>query len=93
MGTGMEDWYKLLSVCENEYSRVTHNGPPGKSIYKGVCSCRDNRWRVVIYVNSKQVYIGTFDCEIEAAKAYEVASTHLQLLKNIRISSSLVKIT
>jgi len=87
----MDDWYKLLTVCENEYSRVKHTGPTGKSIYKGVCSFGD-RWRVVIYVSSKQVYIGTFDCENEAAQVYEVASHHLKLLKNIRMSASLTKI-
>jgi len=91
MDSKSKDWSNLLTVCESEYTRVKHSGPAGKSVYKGVCSFRD-RWRVIIYVESKQVYIGAFDCEIEAAQVYEVASRHIQLLKKIRISASLVKI-
>lgn len=39
------------------------------SRYKGV-SKKGKRWRAYIAVDTKQVYIGTFDSELDAAEAY-----------------------
>jgi len=42
------------------------------SKYKGVCWCNKRiKWRANIRVNDKQVHIGYFNNEIEAAKAYD----------------------
>ena len=41
------------------------------SIYKGVYWAKDrNKWRATIKVSGKNIHIGSFDNEIEAAKAY-----------------------
>ena len=66
----------LIIVAENELNLLykTRRGPLGASIYKGVCSTRNNKWRSVIYVNGRQQYLGTFKSEIEAAKMYDIAA-------------------
>lgn len=63
-------------MAEQEYwnleqSGVVRNrGPRGVSGYKGVCVARNNRWRVVLYVGRRQIYVGMFDSKVDAAIAY-----------------------
>jgi hypothetical protein len=48
------------------------------SRFKGVCKTRDgNKWRATITVNWKQVSLGSFDTELEAALAYDAAAREL----------------
>ena len=47
---------------ENSYKR--------SSKYRGV-SKNGNRWQVLIMINRKKTYIGNYDSEEEAAKAYD----------------------
>ena len=35
---------------------------------------KSNKWEANIYVNNKQTYLGTFEIEIEAAKARDIAT-------------------
>ena len=56
-----------------------NRGPIGSSGFKGVCMARSahshqKRWRAVLYIGKKQLYLGTFDNEISAACAYDAAA-------------------
>lgn len=61
------------TVSQNGANRKKQKGT--SSIYKGVYLFkRDNKWKVHIKVNGKEIYLGVFLDELEAAKAYDAAS-------------------
>ncbi|CAM9097929.1 unnamed protein product [Chrysoparadoxa australica] len=49
-------------------------GRKGKSIYRGVCVTREGKWRAVIYKERKQLYLGVYESEIDAAQAHDRAA-------------------
>ena len=57
--------------------RKKQRGP--SSIYKGVNKTKHGKFKATVFIGRKAKYLGTFDAEIEAAKAYNVgAREHLE---------------
>ncbi len=62
---------KLEELKREEIYRANlSNSYKRSSKYRGV-SKNGNRWQVLIMINRKKTYIGNFDSEEEAAKAYD----------------------
>lgn len=72
------EYARLNFPDDVEKSIETYNNLPVKqttSVYRGVSwDKRDKRWIVHIYVNRKQIHVGSFTDELEAAKAYDRAA-------------------
>ncbi len=78
METDHKDFNKLnnqrsnLRVCDRYQNMRNRKPNRGNSYYKGVSfSKRDNIWRAVIFYDGKQVFVGHFKNEEEAARAYD----------------------
>jgi hypothetical protein len=64
---------RLATPAQN--SRNTRAKVNGISKYKGVCPEKRRKcWRATLTVDGKQIHVGQFKSEIEAAKAYDVAA-------------------
>lgn len=75
---GLDNHKRNLRICtgaENCRNRVKIKG---SSIYKGVSwFTRDKKWMACIRLNYKTYYLGYFNSEISAAKAYDNAAKRL----------------
>ena len=64
-------WEILLACCESEHEIVNRKrGTVPSTGYRGV-SLYGKRWRSVIYVKKKQVYLGAFTSPHEAYIKYQ----------------------
>ncbi len=75
-GNSLDNQKTNLRTCthaENMRNRRSDQG--SRSHYKGVCwHNQNNKWVVRIAVNRKQIYLGCFISELDAAKAYDAAA-------------------
>lgn len=65
------------SVSQNAFNatkRKHYRGRPTTSQYKGVSKRGERRWQSQATVNGKVTYLGSFTTEVEAARAYDVAT-------------------
>ncbi len=73
---GLNNQRHNIRVCDynvNNWNRkVRHDAA---SQYKGVSIYRKTKWKATINFNGKQYWLGSFDCQIKAAKAYNEAAT------------------
>ena len=70
----------LEIVSNRENSNQKHI--KSTSIYTGVhWDSRKNKWSSVIHINNKNIFLGLFTDEIEAAKIYEKALNNTSLFK------------
>ena len=64
-------WEILLACCKSEYEIVnSKRGSKSSTGFRGV-SMYGKRWKSVIYVNNKQIYLGSFGSPEEAYLAYQ----------------------
>lgn len=77
-GNGLDNRSANLRICTKAQNQQNSKKRTGKSsVFKGVCWEKDRKkWKASIVVNKKQIRIGRFISEIDAAKAYDVEALY-----------------
>jgi len=67
-----------LRICTQAQNCYNSRSSKGTSVYKGVCwNKRLKKWVAYIKKNRKQIYLGVFKKEVDAACAYNNAASEL----------------
>ncbi|KAG5191745.1 hypothetical protein JKP88DRAFT_266453 [Tribonema minus] len=59
------------SAALRDANNRPRRGRKGKSIYRGVSHTREGKYRAVLYVERKQIYLGVYNDEVSAARAHD----------------------
>jgi len=74
-GDGLDNRRKNIRTCTMSQNQQNRSKRLGFSIYKGVrWHKHSKRWTSRINVSGKSVFLGSYKCEIKAAKAYDKAA-------------------
>ncbi len=77
-GNGLNNTRRNIRICTNQQNAFNMRAAAkGSSQYKGVYCPKERRskkYRAQIQVNGRKRLLGSFDCEIEAARAYDAAA-------------------
>jgi len=76
-GDGLNNQRHNLRACTQSQNMANQTSRRGRSRFKGVRPYRGSRWWAVIACDGRRTRLGTFDCEVEAAKAYNAAAVRL----------------
>jgi len=75
---GLDNRKSNLRICTNAQNQYNQKLRQGSSKYKGVYLDKQReKWKAQIQLNNKQIHIGRFLDEIDAAKAYDKKAIEL----------------
>ena len=74
-GNGLDNRKNNLRFCTVSQNKMNTNCQYGTSKYKGVYWDKNKKkWRACMGLNNKKIFLGTFQIEKDAAKAYNTAA-------------------
>jgi hypothetical protein len=78
-GDGLDNRRSNIRLATRSQNAINRDKPPGgTSRFKGVrLIAKSGRWRASICKQGRQIHIGNFRCEVEAAKRYDEVARQL----------------